>query len=447
MEDLITLISVIQEGYFLKGVDIFTGYEFMTMCLALSDSILYVTDGSYLYNMTHVEVGSSSNNNNVYDMQRYDVLVEFMSSQAWSGSAFILGVAAVSSRGCLYLTLSYGVNVILKTPMKLSRSADIQVIAGDISKVFSVLSIVPPFKFSNYPLSKNGFVGNSPQNVTLSFPSHITYDPNDDALYFVEGQDLSNVTSLTYSMGGPSSSMKFGLPLSISFAYTALDGPVLFVADFISLGEGILREMYNAHPRQTQSPALRTTKSPLISPYPTKIPVKYPTRVPLVSPTRRPQYSDVPSTTPSMVSKPSVLPSRSPSASPHTLSPSENPLSPTTYPISSSPVAPPSSQPTNRPSKAPFLTPTIIPSIAPSTHSPDVVLTTLSPTFQSSSAWMVTSISTTSCSDVQPNSVCAGSRDGVEGLFLSTGFVVCFVPFNSSESNVFLIGSDGSMMD
>ena len=60
---------------------------------------------------------------------------------SWPSNSYVFGLVTVQSQGVIYVTVSTGVNVLLKIPMHASQASDIVVVAGDPSMFYGGVGV------------------------------------------------------------------------------------------------------------------------------------------------------------------------------------------------------------------------------------------------------------------------------------------------------------------
>ena len=285
----------------------YDAHLFMLASITISDQTLYTSDGRNLYNLTRIDGESPK----TYDVHNYSVLSTYFTTHFLSNwSFYITGIAAVASQNSIYVAIAIDVNAILKINMNAASESDIVWVGGDRSQRFT--------KDEVYSSSASLFV-----------PSHLTYDPEQDLLFFAEfaiySTDIFPCGSRTiryYSVrdnefhdyaGSPyfnglatdgwAKSASFEEPTTLSYANSSY-GPLLYVVD-----HDAIREIYSSvsfFPSPAPTYSLNPTSIPSRVPtLPTWLPTLRPTRVPSSSPSRVPSLapSPSPSTTPTMTAE------------------------------------------------------------------------------------------------------------------------------------------------
>ncbi|CAE7600513.1 SIS8, partial [Symbiodinium microadriaticum] len=151
-----------------------TGGRYPGMALDVVDSTLFVADRRRVFNLTKTPTFEFPH---AYTLHQYSALSEFAASKSWPSTYYVFGLVAVESEGMIYVTVSMSVNLLLRIPMRLSHYSQIQVLAGDSSRVYGGV-------FVDYatPYARDGFGS----DALLAFPSSLTYDPVGHDLYFSE---------------------------------------------------------------------------------------------------------------------------------------------------------------------------------------------------------------------------------------------------------------------
>ena len=285
------------------------GGRYPGMAIDISESTLYVADRRNVFNLTTASTPALPH---AYSRHQYTALSKFAASQSWPSTYYIFGLVVVRSEGMIYVTVSMSVNVLLRIPMTLSHFSEITVVAGDSSRIYGGVFI----DYST-PYARDGFGS----DALLAFPSSLTYDPIGHNLYFSEcftefddqiddmyvgsmtirryslrtgyvsfyaGVDFSNMDNPTHDMyftsggyrDGWGGTAQFSYPLTLSYAYSQLNAPVLFVSDFFN---NAVRVVYTAIGN------VPTTKSATPTIFPTLVPTSsLPTLIPTGEPSASP---------------------------------------------------------------------------------------------------------------------------------------------------------------
>ena len=349
-----------------------SGERFPGMELDMVGSYLYVTDRLMVYNLTR---DSNSVIASHYVRQSYSTLSEYMAFHNWPSRSFVLGIAVDEERSAIYATISFAVNVLIRIPLHAAHYSEITVLAGNSSFFYEGIGVS-----TTTPYALDGFGTDS----LLAFPSSLVFDASTDELYFAEaftefsspteGLSVGSLTVRRYTvntgyvdtyagvdfseqnaeylssggyMDGNGTTAQFSYPLSVTYAFSSLGRPVLYVRDVFN---DVIRSIYSA---------MSTIPPPSLEPtgVPTGSPSVNPSEQPSGQPTTQPSGSPSPLPT----GEPSGQPSRTPSSDPSAL-----PVAVPTWIPSMSPSSNPSGEPSTQPSAGPTAIPTIQPSIAPS---------------------------------------------------------------------------------
>lgn len=176
----------IQFNYGVQNTGIFPGFD-----LQINGNFMYVTDTLKLYSITSDMgrgVKGRGNIPNAAEITEYASLTAYMLIQNYpqlqQQPSYVYSAAPDGARGLIYVSVSFAKNVVLAVPMAATKAADaglIYVLIGDEDSTFEMCG-----ECYSTPRAVNGFFGNDPADVKLTFPMHLKYSRLMDSLFIAE---------------------------------------------------------------------------------------------------------------------------------------------------------------------------------------------------------------------------------------------------------------------
>ena len=173
--EIVTFAFNVQSGGVFPGMDV-----------QIAGNRIFVTDTLSLYS-----VSSSSGLAGLADsavVTKYDSLTNYMSIHNYpfteTQSPYVYSACPDEARDLLYVVISFSKNVILSVPMDATDASDanqISVLVGNEAKNYYMCH-----ECGDAPSTVNGYFGNDPADVELSFPMHLRYSKLIDSLFFSE---------------------------------------------------------------------------------------------------------------------------------------------------------------------------------------------------------------------------------------------------------------------
>jgi hypothetical protein len=180
-----------------KGVPIKFNYEVQTtgifpgFDLQINGKYMYITDTLKLYSVTSDMgrgVKGRGNIPNAAEVTQYASLNTYMEMHSYpqlqAQSSFVYSAAPDGGRSLIYVSVSFAKNVVLAIPMGAHLAADaglIYVLLGDEENTFEMCG-----DCFDAPAVVNGYFGDNPADVSLTFPMHLKYTKTLDSLFIAE---------------------------------------------------------------------------------------------------------------------------------------------------------------------------------------------------------------------------------------------------------------------